>query len=502
MVLPALASEASRRHPDRAAFTGAGWQLTFRDLDRCSDALAVRLARLGVRAGDVVALVLPTCVDHPLAYLATAKLGAVTAAVNARLPVAQRARLLALAAPRLLVTAYDDDIGGPAEVLEIEQAAEGPAALSLSDVDGEAPPLLAPDPDRPVAVVFTSGTTGLPRGAVFRERQLQAVRATDVGTAWGGGGRSLAGTSLAHLGFMTKFAGQLQSGATSRLLARWSPGVALRLTAELGLSSLSGVPTQLALVLAEAERTGTALPALRGVVVGGGPVTPALVRRARAVLGVPVTTRYSCTEAALGCGTSAADPPEDAEDTVGRPLPGVTLALRDADGRDVGVGDVGEVLLRSAAVMSGYWRDPDATAAAFTADGFVRTGDLGRLDERGRLRLVGRAREMYVRGGYNVFPVAVEAVLSAAPGVRAVAVGAVPDEVLGQVGVAVVVPDDPARPPTLQHLREHAAVQLARHELPERLLVTDALPLTPGDKLDRSALQVLAASAPDPGRLR
>ena len=148
-----------------------------------------------------------------------------------------------------------------------------------------------------------------------------------------------------------------------------------------------------------------------------------------------------------------------------------------------------EVLLRSAAVMSGYWRDPAATAAALTPDGFVRTGDLGFVDERGRLHLVGRRKEMYVRGGYNVFPVEVEAVLAGAPGVRAVAVVPRPDDVMGEVGVAVVVVDGP--PPDLTSLREYGAQQLAAYKLPEDIRYVDELPLTPGDKVDRKALQRL-----------
>jgi acyl-CoA synthetase (AMP-forming)/AMP-acid ligase II len=150
--------------------------------------------------------------------------------------------------------------------------------------------------------------------------------------------------------------------------------------------------------------------------------------------------------------------------------------------------------------MSGYWHDPDATAAAFTADGFVRTGDLGWLDERGRLRLVGRTKEMYVRGGYNVYPVEVEACLSTHPAVAAIAVVPRLDQVMGEVGVAVVVPADKARPPGLEALRAYGSERLARYKLPEDLRVVDALPLTSMDKVDRRALtrDVTPTAAPDP----
>ncbi|HVN51139.1 MAG TPA: fatty acid--CoA ligase, partial [Acidimicrobiales bacterium] len=139
-------------------------------------------------------------------------------------------------------------------------------------------------------------------------------------------------------------------------------------------------------------------------------------------------------------------------------------------------------------VMSGYWRDAEATDAAIWPDGFLRTGDLGRLDDRGRLRLAGRTRERYVRGGYNVHPMEVEAVLATHPSVREIAIVARPDDVMGELGVAFVVAADPAAPPTLEALRVFGGAELARHKLPEELRVVDVLPLTSMDKVDKRAL--------------
>jgi acyl-CoA synthetase (AMP-forming)/AMP-acid ligase II len=175
----------------------------------------------------------------------------------------------------------------------------------------------------------------------------------------------------------------------------------------------------------------------------------------------------------------------------------VEVAVRDADRRPAPAGEVCELWLRSPTQMAGYWRDPGATAAAIV-DGWLRTGDLARIDERGLVRLAGRAREMFVRGGYNVYPAEVEAALAAHPAVAEVAVVPRPDPVLGEVGVAVVVPRDPSAPPPLADLRAFLDGRLAAYKAPEAVRVVDALPLTAMQKVDRRALAAREASRDAP----
>lgn len=480
-VLPASIRGAAERFGDRVAYvTPTGWELTYGALDRISDEVAAGLAHRGVRPGDVVALVLPPGPEYLLAYCGAAKLGAITAGVNDRLSAPEQAAVLDTATPRLVLRADEfPPTNDPGAVL---------AGLRVPD---GAPPPLASDPDRPVAIVFTSGTTGIPKGALYCDRQLAFITATDTGGAWDGGGRTQSGTSYAHLGFMTKLSGALRRGGTTFIMERWRAREALEMIARERMTNVAGVPTQLALMLRDPVFDDLDLSSVTTIIAGGGPVTPGLAEEARRRFGARLATRYSCTEAGIGLGTAFDDPDEDAIVSVGRPLPGVDLAVRDPaapDGPDVAVGEIGEVCLRSPAIMSGYWRDPEQTRAAFTADGFVRTGDLGAIDDRGRLRLVGRGKEMYVRGGYNVHPVEVEQVLSTHPGVAAVAIVPRPDPVMGEVGVAVIVARPGAPVPDLTDLRRHAADRLAAYKLPEDLRIVAALPLTAGDKVDRRAL--------------
>jgi len=468
-MLDRVAREAAERFGDDIAYVGPdGRTLSYRELDRHADETAAGLAKHGVGEGDVVALVLPQMPEYFLLYIAAARLGAITAGVNTRLSPVEREAVLRSAAPKLVIDEPDgiDDL-----------RVEGARVRDLDD-----------DPDRPVAIVFTSGTTGTPKGAVFANRQLSFITNIDTGGTWGGGGATFAATSFAHLGPMTKLPGSLMRGATTYVLSRWRASDALRMVADHRMTSIGGIPTQVALMLQEPDLDSYDLSSVRAIVMGGGPATPALVREARQQFGAAVAIRYSCTEAGIGIGTAFDAPTEDAEVSVGRPHAGVDLELRDvADG-------VGEVCLRSAAVMDGYWRAPELTAETLTEDGFVRTGDLGWIDDAGRLRLAGRAKEMYVRGGYNVYPVEVEAVLATAPGVAAVAVSPRADELMGEIGVACVVPGDRERPPTLEDLRAYAGDSLAHYKLPEAIAIVDALPLTAAEKVDRRALAERAAT--------
>jgi acyl-CoA synthetase (AMP-forming)/AMP-acid ligase II len=502
--------EAAARYGETALYVSPdSTELSYAALDRLSDDVAGGLRSRGVGPGDVVALVLPSGPAYAVAYGAAAKVGAITAGVNDKLSPPERRSCLVVARPRLVVAtrelALDTAIGDVDDVDDVVEvdAGPGPGAESLVDAlraapgthwsQVDAPP---PDPERPVAVVFTSGTTGEPKGAVFTWRQLEAIGDIDGGGRWGNGGRGLSSTSFAHLGYMTKLPQALRGGGTTFIMGRWSAGDALEMVERHRITTLGGIPTQVALMLRHERFDSTDTSSVRMIAIGGGPSTAALVREARERFGVPVVVRYTCTEAGVGVGTAADDPPEDAEQSVGRARKGVELSIRSDDDRPLPQGELGQVCLRSPAVMLGYWRDPDATAAAFTADGAVRTGDLGYLDERGRLHLSGRSKEMYVRGGYNVYPLEVENVLADHPGVAHVAVIPRPDPVMGEIGVAVVVPRRNGVAPTLDALRDHARARLAAYKLPEAILLTEDLPRTAMEKIDRTALVALVAATP------
>jgi acyl-CoA synthetase (AMP-forming)/AMP-acid ligase II len=490
-LLPSITRRAAEEFADHPAFVAAsGWPLTYRRLQELVDEAACGLQQHGVGSGSVVALVLPSTPDYIVAYLAAAACGAATAGVNPRLTAPERRALVELADPQLVVTTTDLAAGTDGDAwttLVVEPATGADRVLAGLRSAGGRPEPVAADPERAVAIVFTSGSTGTPRGAVFADRQLEAIVERDIGGRWGGGGAMLASTQFAHVGFMTKLPWYLMSGGTTYLLDRWRASDALRLVAEHRMASVGGVAPQVALMLREPDFDSYDLSSVKTIIMGGGPSPPALVAEARRRFDAAYSIRYSSTESG-GIGTATAFDADDDEAlfTVGRPRPGVELEIRDDDDQRVRRGEVGEIVLRSPTMLSEYWRDPEATRETLRG-GWLHTGDLGRLDERGLLHLAGRRKEMYVRGGYNVYPMEVESVLASHPDVREIAIVPRPDEVMGEIGVAVVVPRGETAP-GLDSLRRFGEDRLATYKLPGALRVVDELPLTPMQKVDRRAL--------------
>ncbi len=493
-MLDDVVREAARRFGDRPCFVDpSGAALTYAELDRLSDQLAGGLAmHHGIGAGSVVCLVLPSGFDYAVAYAALSKLGALAAGVNPKLSPAELAAIVEIADPDLVL-----GVGGLLDGLDLRRA-----VIAAPWPRGPTPSPIPPDDDRAAAIVFTSGTTGLPKGALFLVRQLRAIALADLGPAvdeWDGGGPMIASTHFAHIGFMTKLPWYLQHGITTFLVDRWRADDVLDLLARERVTSLGVVAPQLALMLRSPHLDEVDVSSVTTIIAGGAASPPALVREAREHFGAAYSIRYSSTESGgVGLGTAFDAPDEEALHTIGRPRPGVEIDIRDDDNQPVTPGEVGELVLRSPAMFDRYWRDPAATAAA-VRNGWLHTGDLARVITEGPaagcVQLVGRRREMYVRGGYNVYPAEVEAVLADHPAIAEIAVAPRADEVMGEVGVAVVVVRNGYAPPSLAELRDTASERLARWKLPEALVIIDQLPMTPMQKIDRRALHEIIQPA-------
>ena len=480
-----LLRDAAAAHPDREAYVHGEKRVTYAWLDRAADGFATTLLDAGVAPGDVVCLLLPSSIKFATCYLGALRAGAVTSALNLRLGPAEKASILERTTPAVTILGdgvepHDGvDAGRTLHVSELGHAFSADPSRALP----------VPAATDPACVVWTSGTTGQPKGAVYDHEAMAAI-SRNIGELTRPGDRRLVALPFAHVGYMTRMWDELANGTTLVIVGEpWSAEETLRLIRDEGITMGTGVPTQWSLVLAHPDVERTDFSRLRVAALGGAAIAPELVRQMCKVLDCPVITRYTSTEAGVCTSTLVGDDDEVVATTVGRPAPEVDLRIVDAAGGDeLPVGEVGEVCCRSPAMMRGYWRDPARTAEVIDADGWLHTGDLGVVGADGKLRIVGRLKEMYIRGGYNVYPAEVEAALAEHPAVTRAAVVGVPDPVLGEIGVAFVVPAPDAPAPTRDGLRAWCRDRLADYKAPDRLELVDELPVTSMHKVDKRAL--------------
>jgi acyl-CoA synthetase (AMP-forming)/AMP-acid ligase II len=475
---------AVARHPDREAYVHGEKRVTYAWLDRAADGFAATLIDLGVQPGDVVCLMVSSSIKFAGCYLGALRAGAITSAINLRLGKSEQTSIFERTNPRVTV------VGDGAAVPEGVDPGNVVPVTELGTAFGAEPQAGYPtvDPTDPACIVWTSGTTGAPKGAVYDHVRMAAI-SRNVGELTRPGDRRLVVLPFAHVGYMTRMWDELVNGTTIVLVGEpWSATETLRLIREEGITMATGVPTQWSLVLAHPDLERTDFSKVRVAGIGAASIAPELVRDMRKTLGCPVITRYTSTEAGVTTSTLASDDDETIANTVGRPTPEVELRVAGKDGAALPDGEVGEVWCRSPAMFRGYWRDPGLTAQVVDEDGWLHTGDLGFVGADGNLRIVGRLKEMYIRGGYNVYPAEVEGALAEHPAVARAAVVGGPDPVLGEIGVAYVVPDPDEPVPDLETLRAWCRDRLADYKAPDRLVVVDDLPLTSMLKIDKRAL--------------
>jgi acyl-CoA synthetase (AMP-forming)/AMP-acid ligase II len=514
--LSALLRAARRKGADAEAFRYRAECLSYLDWDTMADRLAGAIAARGVGRGDVVALLLPSTPFYLVAYLAAARLGAVTTGINVRYRRAEIGHILERSGAALLLAVeswHDADFRAAVSTAPGDRAAlrevlwVSPDELRTSTVETVArlgPAVVALDdplvsPDDPVAIVFTSGTTGAPKGAWFAHRNLMALAEIDSRRYAGGvipfQKHLAAGLSFAHVGTMGRIALQIGHLGASLIHDSFDVQAVLETIERERLEHLGGFPTQIVMLLDHPDHMHRDLSSLRSVLLGGAPAAPDLILRVRETLKVTVSVRYSSTEVGIATASLPDDPPEVLATTVGKATSGVEVRIVDDANRPLPAGEVGEVVVRSAATMRGYWRDPEATAAKLDAHGWVHTGDLGFLDTDCYLHLRGRQSEMFIRGGYNVYPTEVEDLLGKHPKVARAAVIGVPDRVFGEIGWAFVVPRNLQDPPSLNELRQYVGQELASFKRPDGLTVLAELPLTPMFKVDKRTLRASYGSS-------
>jgi acyl-CoA synthetase (AMP-forming)/AMP-acid ligase II len=486
--LDGLFAEVAAAHPEVVAYVEGDDRLTYRQWTARADALAAELTARGVGERDVVAIMLPSSIDFAVAYATASRLGAIATGINTRLGSTEITAILERCRPAVLFhEGHGDGVPPGAPRPKVVMARDELRALAARDVVREVTP--SPRPDEPACIVWTSGTTGTPKGAWFDHRALRASAEMSGILSSPFDVRSMP-LPFAHAGYMNKMWDQLAHVITSVLLpGAWTPESMLDVMVRERVTVGQGVPTQWSKMLELPKLADADLSSLRLASTGSAPVSPELAERMRTGLGCPIVVRYACTESSTMTGTAPDDPPEVLLNTVGRPLPGVEMVLVDEDLAEVGDGATGIIRMRTPCQMRGYWDDEERTAEVMSPDGWILTGDLGRFRPDGNLVLCGRRTEMYIRGGYNVYPLEVENVLSEHPAIERVAVLGAGAPTIGEIGVAFVVPADPGAPPDRDELRAWCRGRLADYKAPDRVEIVDELPLTSMMKIDKAALR-------------
>ncbi|MCX5412787.1 acyl-CoA synthetase [Streptomyces sp. NBC_00059] len=482
-LLPALSGASGRTDSPEAVRFGEH-VLTYAQLDEASASLAARIAGAGRVA--VWATSTPGTV---VAVVAALRAGVPAVPLNPKTGERELAHIVADSAPSAVLAGAGDAL--PSALGGLERLDVGTAAT------GRAPAADFPEPpaESPALVVYTSGTTGPPKGAVLPRRAVAAsLDALEDAWQWTGRDVLVHALPLFHVhGLILGVLGPLRRGGSVRHLGRFSAdGVARELLS--GGTMLFGVPTmyhRLAGALDDPATAGNLAEALAGarLLVSGSAALPVHDHeRIAAATGRRVIERYGMTETLMNTGVRADGAPRAG--TVGPPLAGVELRLVEEDGSVLqDTASIGEIQVRGPNLFTGYLNRPDATAAAFTEDGFFRTGDMATIDPDGYVRIVGRkATDLIKSGGYKIGAGEIENALLDHPGVREAAVTGEPDADLGERIVAWVVPADPGSPPSDGELADHVSVLLAPHKRPRVVRLLDALPRNELGKIMKRSL--------------
>jgi fatty-acyl-CoA synthase len=494
LVLGRWIRDRARTTPQRVAIDFGGREVTYGELDDRSERLAAKLLDSGLERGDRVATLTGNSPEHVEALFACAKAGLVLVPLSWRLSPVELAYQLDDCEPAVLLVESEY-----AELAEsaVAGSAVRPERMPLGEV-GAGPRSVdaVVDDDDPLFLIYTSGTTGRPKGALLTHANCFWTNLSfDLGTGLAGDDVVLQVLPQFHCGgwnvqpLLTWW-----KGGTVVLERSFEPARSLELIVEKRVTTLMGVPAIYLFMSQEHAFDEADLSSLRRAVVGGAPMPKALLERWRA-RGVDIVQGYGLTEAAPNVLCLPAEDAVRKQGFAGKPYPYVEVALREPEsGRLLDGPAVGELVVRGPNVFAGYWRNPEASAAAL-ADGWLLTGDLAERDDEAYFRIRARLKDMYISGGENVYPAEVESVLHEHPAVADAAVVAVADERWGEAGIAVVVLA-PGAGADEEELLEHCAARLARFKVPRGIRFVDGLPRSGMGKVLKDELRELIAKEP------
>jgi long-chain acyl-CoA synthetase len=470
--------------------------LTWHRFRGAVDVMEQHLREAGVRGGDRVLVVIENSVTAVAALMAASRIDAWAALVNARLAAREVARIRAHCEPRAIVFTTGASGEAARHAADVNVSLVEDDCVGAFAIAGHLP--AAPEPvdesnaAQVAAMIYTSGTTGNPKGVMLTHRNVLFIAVVSgAARALGADDLVYAVLPLSHVfGLASTCLGTINAGGALRLVNRFDPAH-LAEALHGGVTVFQGVPAMYARLLEHLDHRGEALvaPRLRYMSAGGAPLDLDWKRRIEARFGRTLNNGYGLTEASPTVAQTRIDDPRD-DDSIGPALPGVEIRFVDPHGRDVPEGEVGECWVRGPNVMKGYYRDPGASAATITPDGWLRTGDLGRRAPDRNLFLVGRVKELIIRSGFNVYPPEVETALNAHPDVVQSAV--VGRRVSGNEEVIAFVETMPGSAVDEAALKAFVRDRLAPYKRPQHILIMVRMPASATGKVQKHALTALA----------
>jgi acyl-CoA synthetase (AMP-forming)/AMP-acid ligase II len=509
--IPRLVQASAARYAEKSAVEDGDIQLSFTELAEAGLRAARAFCAAGIERGDRVGIWAPNVAEWIIAAIGLQNAGAVLVTLNTRFKGAEAAYVLRKSGARILFTMGDflgvnyvealrgEDLPDLERIVVLREAAEGATSWSDFLAGGDAVSeeeararVDSVSPDDLSDLIFTSGTTGRPKGVMTTHGQnLRAFETWSEVVGLREGDRYLIVNPFFHsFGYKAGWLSAIMRGATSIPHAVFDVPAVLERVGKERISVLPGPPTLYQSILAHPDRGKYDLSCLRLSVTGAAAIPVELIHRMREELGFEtIITGYGLTET---CGVVSMcrydDDPETIANTSGRAIPEIEVRCVDRTGQEVPRGEPGEVVVRGYNVMPGYFDDEEETAKTIDADGWLHTGDIAVMDERGYLRITDRIKDMYITGGFNCYPAEIENLMFASGQFTQVAVIGIPDERMGEVGMAFVVPA-PDTEVTPQSVTAWCRENMANYKVPRVVEVVDALPINAAGKITKFVLR-------------
>jgi long-chain acyl-CoA synthetase len=483
---------------DRPALRLDDVVVSYGRLDELTAQLAGLLRARGIEAGDRVGVMLPNVPEFAVAYYGVLRAGATVVPMNVLLKRREVGFYLSNPEAKLLIAwhGFAEQALAGAEEAGVECLLVEPAEFERQLADADAvEEVTQRSGDDTAVILYTSGTTGTPKGAELTHSNLKRNVDVSIGLFTIGAGDVVLGAlPLFHaFGQTCGLNTAIATGACLTLIPRFNPAKALAIIERDHVDVFEGVPTMFSALLHDPASETTDVSSLRVCVSGGAALPVEVLRAFEERFGCVVLEGYGLSETSPVASFNHPDR-ERTPGSIGTPVEGVEMKLIDDDGAEVAAGEVGEIAIRGHNVMKRYWRRPEATAEAIDADGWFKTGDMARVDEQGRYFIVDRKKELIIRGGYNVYPREIEEVLYEHPAVREAAVIGIPHAELGEEVAAAVAlkPDADASP---EELRAYVKEQVAAYKYPRHVWLVDELPKGPTGKILKREIKPPAAVA-------